>query len=242
MRLGLLCALISTAGCRQVFGVDTPGAPALDAASDAFRLQDGGPSDASQHACFTVAALGLMACVDQVLPPLEATTDMTIDTSGNAFCDTSSTRSDLCVVAASAIVIPAGVRIAVTGSRPLVIYATGTIAITGTLDLASHVGGATGAGADPMTCASGSRPSGAGGGAGGSFGTKGGHGGAASLLGGTGGAAAGVGGQAVLRGGCAGQNGGGVTGGGAGGGALLLVADDQILIAGAGIVNASGQS
>lgn len=242
MRLGLLVALILAGGCRQIFGVDSPGPVAADGAPDTFVPPDDA-SDASGRACFGVDELGLTACVDQVLPPLVASIDMAIDTGDMALCAAADPPADVCVVAASSVSIPAGLHITVIGSRPLVVYSTHEIAIAGTLDVASHVGGALGAGANPMSCIVGTLPSGAGGGAGGSFATRGGRGGVPSLLiGGSPGASAGPMTIATLRGGCPGQDGGGASGGGAGGGAVLLVAAEQIELAGSAIVNASGQS
>lgn len=70
----------------------------------------------------------------------------------------------------------------VFGSRPLMLWATDSITITGDIDVASHRGGKTGPGAPGAACqAFGSPPTtnaqGAGGGAGGTFRTKGGNGG-----------------------------------------------------------------
>ena len=242
MRLGLLFASILTCGCRQIFGVETPSALASDAARDTLVPSDTGSSDASGQACFTVATLALTACADRVLPPLEAPSDTVFDTSDTALCDAAS-PAGTCLIATTTLSIAAGAHVSVTGTRPLIVFATQTIAIAGTFDVASHVDGTTGPGANPASCPVGSLPSGGGGGAGGSFGTGGAHGGDGGLLtGGTRGTAAAIIAPATLRGGCPGQSGAGVTGGGAGGGALLLIANDRIDLTDAAVINASGQS
>src|ERR1041385_6114968 len=70
----------------------------------------------------------------------------------------------------------------VTGTRPFVLAATGTITVSGTVDASSHAAfGIRGAGADYIMCGlkrvAGTDSNGAGGGAGGSFGGRGGAGG-----------------------------------------------------------------
>lgn len=136
----------------------------------------------------------------------------------------------------------------VTGVWPLVLVAHQRIAITGTLDVASHVDGkrgpgATGDGCEPFARAAESTTKGAGGGAGGSFMTIGGSGGEGDKK-----ADAGLPSPAettsptTLRGGCDGQTGGsgeqlaGLAG--PAGGAVYLVAGTAIENAGA--INASG--
>ncbi len=142
---------------------------------------------------------------------------------------------------------------AVTGSRPLVLFASGGITVNGNLDVASHRGGTSGPGSDlgcgTYTDVPGVSAAGAGGGAGGTFRTTGGNGGIGNGVANSGGSAI-VPGAAptTLRGGCTGQKGGdGVAGGGdnggapgAGGGALYLVAGGTITIGTGIVVNASG--
>ncbi|HEX3483149.1 MAG TPA: hypothetical protein VHT91_49400 [Kofleriaceae bacterium] len=182
----------------------------------------------------------------------------------------------LCVIAGTTIDIPAAVTVrafavssnaAATGTNPLVLFATDSITIEGSIDAASHIndtlaGGIPALGAGARTavgCAvtgldgvmgkpvggSSQDSYGGGGGAGGSFGTLGG-------AGGNGGNNNNVGhGNPVLGsvpslvvGGCPGgsggpgDGGGGVGIGGAGGGAIYLLAANSITIAGK--INASG--
>jgi hypothetical protein len=179
----------------------------------------------------------------------------------------------LCVVAGTTIEIPAGATLrafavsqgaAATGTNPLVLFATGSITVTGAIDVASHVketiaGGIPALGAGARTaigCAasgldgtSGRAASGGsfggGGGAGGSFGTLGGAGGfggnASNVAHGNPVASAA---PTALIGGCPGGNGGGGDGGdapgpgGNGGGAVYLIAGESITISGK--INASG--
>ena len=58
---------------------------------------------------------------------------------------------EVCVRYAQTIVV--GSDVEVTGTRPLAVVATGTLDITGTLSVASHVSGSIGAGADYQMCA-----------------------------------------------------------------------------------------
>jgi len=136
-----------------------------------------------------------------------------------------------CVIAGSQIVTTGDVS--VTGSRPLVVIAD-ELTVDSLLDVASHVGGKTGPGAD-IDCRDGTQPTGLGGGAGGSFGGTGGAG-ADSGSNGHGG----IPGEPIkpttIRGGCAGQA---ADGGaeGAGGGGVLIVANTVNIN---GVINASG--
>lgn len=172
-------------------------------------------------------------------PPSGArTVDAAINTDTSNLCDTDARNSAWCVIAGSTISVQGTVL--VTGSKPLVLLATQSIDVTGTLDAASHRGGTTGPAANAAGCNAGTPAGTSGGGAGGSFGARGGAGG------GTAGSATngGVSGNAitptVAHGGCAGQNGNGGSAGvaGAGGGAVYLIAESTITIA--GVINASG--
>jgi hypothetical protein len=182
----------------------------------------------------------------------------------------------LCVIAGTTIDIPAAVTVRAfavnpstsgTGTNPLVLVATDSITIEGTIDVASHLndtlaGGIQALGAGARTavgCAvtgldggtgkpvtgNPDRSYGGGGGAGGSFGTLGGVGGTGGNNNNTtpGAPVAGTG-TDQLVGGCPGGSGGmgdGGMGGGAGGnggGAVYLLAGKSITIAGK--INASG--
>ncbi len=153
-----------------------------------------------------------------------------------------------CFVIGTTITIAAG-TVSVTGSRPLVLVATDTITIAGTLDVASHLGGTSGPGSNLGCAAYGTPPGGSNnggsGGAGGSFMSAGGDGGP----GGTGpmGLSLGADGASPtsLRGGCDGELGGNggpgkATGAvGRGGGAVYLLAGNAIVLS-SGVINASG--
>ncbi len=161
-----------------------------------------------------------------------------VDTDTSPLCATDVVGNPpWCVIAATDLTIGAGTLSAI-GSKPLVLVATGSLLVDGTIDIASHRGGQTGAGAVPATnttlCDPGTPPGNNGGGAGGSFGTKGGKGGNA------GGTAGAIQPATALRGGCAGQDGKSGTPGleGLGGGAIYLIAGTTITVGGA--INASG--
>jgi hypothetical protein len=147
---------------------------------------------------------------------------------------------ELCVRSAEAIRITA--TLTVSGSRPLVLLATGSISVSAAITVT--------AGANPTLCGmpgvGTGNSAGAGGGAGGSFGTQGGNGG-------TGFSGAAAGGKplaattapiTVLRGGCTGGAGGdsvsgGGMNGGAGGGAVYLLSVGAMTIY--ANINASGK-
>jgi hypothetical protein len=169
----------------------------------------------------------------------------------------------LCIVAGTVINIASGITVRGIGPNPLVLFATRSISIAGSLDVSTHsnetIGGAPamGAGARSATdCAAigtdgqpgkllNNNDLGGGGAGGGSFGTVGGAGG----TGGNGNIGQGnpvAGGAAgAVVGGCPGGHGGegeggGVGGGigGNGGGAVYLLAGESILVS--GTINASG--
>jgi hypothetical protein len=150
-----------------------------------------------------------------------------------------------CVIAATDLTLDAG-TIAVTGSKPLVLVATGTLTVNGMLDAASHrMPAQAGPGHDPAAmCDAGTPPTGNGGGAGGSFGSVGGGGGDGNNQNNSGGTSGLVEG-AAMRGGCLGQDGkagapADAGTGGFGGGAVYLIAGTEIIVSGA--INASGAS
>ena len=137
----------------------------------------------------------------------------------------------ICVVAGGEITI--GNLVTASGSRPLVLFASTTITVNNTIDVASHITGTPqtkGPGADP-TCSGAVAPTGGDGGFGGSFGTSGGTGGGDNSNGTTGNPATTDPDPTSLRGGC--QGGDGANGGGAGGhggGALALIAATKITL------------
>jgi hypothetical protein len=207
---------------------------------------DGGSADASDDSMITPGdnCYGSVAadkvCFDAA-PVAPLTLDGNFDTGKPAMCQTvKSGPPNLCVVAGTTVQILA---LDVTGGKPLEIIATTSIVVVTHLDVASHIGGKTGPGANPSGCGPASRPQipGSGGGAGGSYGDKGGNGGDddAGQNGGVAGAAIS---PSALLGGCDGDAGGvGLGGnsgaGGAGGGAVALVAPSIQID---GLVNASG--
>jgi len=188
----------------------------------------------------------IAVCFDRELAPITLTTQA-IDTSTSPLCGTAQLTPaiDACVIAGTSVVIPGGETVRVTGSRPLILLATGSLTLSGVVDAASHRGGTTGPGAELGPCSTtiknptvGASGDG-GGGWGGSFGAAGNNGGNGGLGGGGGTAAPAIA-TTTLRGGCPGAKGAGTIGGagGRGGGAVLLIAKQTLTIDGA--VNASG--
>jgi hypothetical protein len=171
----------------------------------------------------------------------------TINTDNSSLCAayTATPALDACVITATSIALP-GNAVTVTGHRPLILFSTGVLTISGVLDAASHaalVGPAGDVGpcatnfANPTTSLQG------GGGWGGSFGGPGGDGGNAAGKDGLGGVAPGTVAATKLRGGCAGANGANSSHGfggtrGHGGGAVLLLAAQTITVD--STINASG--
>ncbi|HUJ62681.1 MAG TPA: hypothetical protein VLX92_29465 [Kofleriaceae bacterium] len=199
----------------------------------------GGGSDGNGSSCYGE----LDVCLVQApSTPLTIGTDTSIDTDSSPMClPLAGGATTWCVLGGTQVMVSAGLT--ATGSKPLVIVATDTIAIGDKLDVASHRNGTTetvGAGADPSACDAGTAPTGDGGGAGGSFGAQGGAGGdsAPNSHGKPGAAAT----NPSLQGGCPGQDGsGGGTKavGGHGGGAVYLYAATSISITGS--IDASGE-
>lgn len=171
-----------------------------------------------------------------------------LDTQQSLLCApyTATPMVSACVVAAQSITIPPGNTVSVSGDRPLVLFSTGSITISGVLDGASR-GSSPGPAADTGPCQTNftdpTTGTQGGGSWGGSFGGPG-HNGGNTPGGGIGGIAAPPGNVTTLTGGCPGGNGadnGIDTGGGSrghGGGALLLIAKQTLTIA--GTVDASG--
>jgi len=228
---------------------EPPGTLPPDAAAEVDAPDLPGPMiDATEiDAAPTTFCVGTFhrVCIDP--PPTTAVTLMTqqIDTTTSPLCAAYSATPevDACVIAGSSITVPAGAIVRVTGAKPLILVAT-TIAIAGTLDVASHRIGLIGPGADVGPCVTDfvnptAPMGGSGGGWGGSFAARGGDGGR-SLPDGQRGIAASSIGTRSLRGGCGGgSDASGESGqGGRGGGGLALVAVQLVTID--GVVNASG--
>jgi len=147
-------------------------------------------------------------------------------------------KTEVCVIAAPSIVLNSPITI--TGTRPLVLAATGELSILVDLDLSSRNPAIAGPGAGYAGCpaingtSSNTTDTGSGGGAGGTFGGMGGDGGNATV---SGAPATPPVALAVVRGGCDGGRGGSGAGsggggaGGRGGGALYLVAGTTLRIA-----------
>ena len=184
----------------------------------------------------------VQACFQNAPPSGARTLNAAINTDTSSLCDTGSANAAWCVVAAQTITVQGTVT--ATGSKPLVLVATGTIDVQGTLDVGSHRTPAVSIGpaANPATCGAGTAPGTSGGGAGGSFGGTGGDGGGTNNTNTAGGKAANAVVPNTLRGGCKGQNGNGGTAGtqGNGGGAVYLIAETSITIS--GTITASGSS
>lgn len=230
-----MAVLLALTGCKDLFGLDEPGArPDAPAPS---------PADAADaRLCWGTE---LQVCLSSA-PATGVILDGPLDTAIDLRC-----RPDVdayCAIAGTTITIPTAATLAVRGARPLVLIATDTLTIDGVLDAASHVATqkpGPGALATAAACnAFAAQPSKHGGGAGGSFAGTGGAGGGNDSPGtDTGGAPANpLASLSGFRAGCPGQAGGTITGtfglAGAPGGALDLVAGTALTITGA--VTASG--
>lgn len=241
--VGVATVLLAAPGCSKLLGIEdfslAPDAD-IDAPSpDALLCYGQGLAPV----CLTSPAMGTR------------TLDAAIDT------DTAGTCSDviaqtggpeLCVIAAAQISVSATVT--VTGSRPLVLLATDTIAVPGVLDVSSRRTPArVGAGANFSGCGAGTAPlnttSGAGGGAGGTFSLQGARGGdgapAGVIVNNNGVAPAAMLPVTFVRGGCKGQDGGdsGASQGGLGGasgGAVYLFAGTTIDVQGSIFASGAG--
>lgn len=170
-------------------------------------------------------------CPAQPIAPVVMLDTSTIDTDTSPLCGGYTGTSDaLCVIAADSVEVIGAVG--ATGARPLVLLGMSTLAIAGTIDVASHRGGLAGPGSAAL-CSANEVAMNKFGGPGGSFGGRGGAGG--------GGVSAGATlAPTTLRGGCRGADGSGSTQGrgGIGGGAIYLVAGQKVTVA--GTINASG--
>jgi hypothetical protein len=207
-------------------------------ASDATTVTGDAAVDAPAG-CFGI----LVTVCPSTLPTMPKVLTGTIDTTQYPDCEPTNTALDACVIAGTTITVPATVT--GVGAKPLVLFATESIMIDGTLDVASHRGLPRGAGSGTGACDAGTNPTGLGGGQGGSYGGTGGAGGDSDNASNRGLAGIAVTMWTGLRGGCDGARGGnnlpmGGTehgAGGFGGGAVALLAP---AIAIAGSINASG--
>src|SRR3569623_1097444 len=168
------------------------------------------PSGSSGSACYGSGDLQL--CF--VAPPTGVITSPDerpiVTTTGTGCQITTGLRagpSSVCVIAGSDVDVVAGTTMQATGTRALVIVATGSITIEGTLSVASTSAGVIGAGADSCASGTGQSGGGAGGGAGGSYGSPGGVGGGGTAARG---GDVGLPGPLGVHGGCGGGAGGGV--------------------------------
>jgi hypothetical protein len=244
-----------------------------DAGGDAMPAGDGGGACAGK--LFTSKLLGSV-CLSTA-PTAQVSLASTIDTAATGCAEIVPQQAGgppLCIIAGMTIDVPLSATLRavslVGGTTPttphaLVLIATQSITIEGTLDVSSHFnetnGGTPSFGAGvrmPADCLgqgdgqSGSQNSGGGGGAGGGFGTSGAPGGTGGNNGNVaGGTPVPAASPTVLQGGCPGGHGGDGSGsgpngtsvggpGGRPGGAVFLFAGDSITIAGTGKINASG--
>ena len=185
------------------------------------------PRDAGN--CF---GAGLVNTCLPALPSAPRTLATAFDTdSAECFVD-----KGWCVMAATELSVSA---LRVTGSRPLVLVATGSITVDNMLDVASRRIGNTielGAAASSPACIPGQTASQGGGGPGGTFGGRGGNGGVGTLNSAESGLVVSL---TAFRGGCAGGDGAGSANSrGPSGGAVYLIARTRITVA--GTINASG--
>lgn len=214
--------VLATSGCGSVFGLGDP-QPL--------------PPDGPVASCI-VAGFDLCAH-QQPNGPIHFEVDTTINTTLD--CNVvlfDPAGGSVCVIYASDLTVTSTVKS--SGTRPLVLAATGTITIDGTLDVSSGLGTGTGAAANDASCMPKRVPGyNSGGGAGGSFRGKGGDGGTGTLSPGTSGLADDqVTLPAVLRGGCAGSS---IFGqGGSSGGAVRVVASTSLDVTATGRVLANG--
>jgi hypothetical protein len=196
-----------------------------------------------------------MACYPT--PTAAVTVTGTLNTDTSMLCQSAQPGTGWTSQPASCFVVGTNISVTgvvVTGSRPLVLFASGNITVSGGIDAASHRDGTTGPGAASQLCSAFPRgpkndTSGAGGGAGGTFRTKGGNGGNGNGVADSGGLSPNaLPAPTELRAGCTGQKGGrgnspgGNNGGegGPGGGALYLVAGGTITINNNIVLNVSG--
>jgi hypothetical protein len=197
--------------------------------------------------CFGDKGAFFRTCIDPMpVNTFTPTNGMVIDTASCAalggYLQPQAKPPAVCVIAAANIVLNNGVTLRVIGGRPLALFATTAMTISGTIDVASHAikGAGSNSGAD---CVASPGASGGGGGAGGSFVAAGGAGGKAES-GAVGGGPPPMVPIDRVRGGCNGGNGGKATGAGGtaglGGGGVYLMTPGMLTITASAIINASG--
>ncbi len=207
-------------------------------------------SDASA-ACVTIPSIGVSLCPSGSpggAIDLTSSTTLATDTGStsppNAMLScapmTAASTPDVCAIFATSIKIESGITLAATGPRPFVLIATNAIDIEGVLDVASHIGGATGPGPVPSACGHDSTtPQGETGAEGGSYGAKGASGGGDENDD-TVGSPGDVIGLVALTAGCPGAVGGNGGGHGGPGGGVVLVDTPMLTIGSSGQIDASG--
>ncbi len=229
---------------------------------------DSAPISSDGGTCLGRGVLGSV-CLSGAAPAPVSLTTVTINTVSTTAGNCQEIRAQasgpsLCLITGTTISVAAGATVRGVGANPLVLVATQSITIDGTIDVSTHsnetIGGvpALGGGARNATSCfaagvdgqGGSGSNGGGGAAGGSFGGLGAIGGTGANNGSTAhGTPASPGAPTVLVGGCPGGHGGDGSGGGPGGanaggaggnagGAVYLLAGDSITIGGK--INASG--
>jgi hypothetical protein len=210
---GLICAS-ATQTCELAEPIDAAVLADDDApAADAWiATGDGGET------CYGTGLVTICPAVP-ITMPVAITANTTINTETSPLCIAYSGGSEnaYCVIAATTFSIAQNRKLRATGTRPLVVLATGAITMDGTLDVSA------GAATNPFACVAPVAATGAQGGAGGSFRGRGGSG--AGAVNGLGPASAAATTNLAFRGGCDGGKGGGGNGGagGSGGGAMYLI-------------------
>ncbi len=252
-QLWLLVALAS-GGCNSILGINEltiTDAPPGTEEIDAPRIVDAGP-DAANEECFGSPSFARVCFAPTMHPALTLPATINTDT-GCARVLAQTNGPEICVFIGQSITVSSS-NTTVSGSRALMLAASGSIVIDGDLEVGSVQAGRVGPGANPAspacttpTAGGNDDQEGGGGGAGGSFGSPGANGADGRDGGGAAGASGGLPASILgLRGGCPGSQGGtgegavaaspGVAGGG--GGAVYLVAGTTITISGE--IDASG--
>ena len=241
MTRALLASLVLCTGCHSLLGIDD------FHTVDAGTASDDGPSEIDASLVDAQLCYGTLTRV--CLPSAPTSTVIiagTLDTSSDPRCTVieDDDAGFLCVIAGGNISVEAT---DVTGTRPLVLVAAGSITLEDVLDAGSRrAPRKLGPAARSVACSGtqmGAGGTSGGGGAGGSFGSLGGGGGNGlpAASGGTPNAVASV---TMIRSGCGGGQGGsgaaGSGGPGPSGGAVALYAGSQIAIPQAGAIYASG--
>ena len=236
--------------CNGDLVCDVPGGGGGDASStDADLL---GP------ACWMVSnarGFHVTACTMGIVANIDVSQSVSIDTdtgssdSPDLRCaQLTSANNAICAVAAGAITIRAGVTLSAHGTRPLALLGH-SVDLAGAIDVASHIAGPRGPGANLGCSPAFPMATGAGGGGGGGFGTGGGRGGSPGATGIGGGPGTSIA-LADLAGGCDGgrggdgSNNGGPAGPGAAGGGAVWIASDTtpLTIHSTASIDASGAS